>query len=73
MKPNEIILWHDNNIVLNIEGSDIKFGVDESDPNLPYRWVEIDTGHKFAELDGWHYRIRHGKDWTIGWEEVYED
>jgi hypothetical protein len=39
---------------------------------LPYRWLELETGQKFAELDGWHYRLRYDKTWIIGWEEVYE-
>jgi len=72
MKPKQVVLWHDNDIVLTIENCDVTLCIDNTDPILPYRWLELETGQKFAELDGWHYRLRYDKTWIIGWEEVYE-
>lgn len=71
-KPNEVILWHDKNIVLHIDNCDVTLFTDETDPKFPYRYLELETGQQFAELDGWHYRIRYKKTWVTGWEEVYE-
>jgi hypothetical protein len=74
MKPKQIILWHDDNRVLTIDGCDATLFTDETDPNLPYRWVELDTGHKFAELDGWHWRFQYNNNvWVSGWENYYEN
>ncbi len=71
-KPSEIVLWHDDNIVLTIENCDVTLYEDKTEPLLPYRWLELETGQKFAELDGWHYRLKYDKTWITGWEEVYE-
>jgi hypothetical protein len=73
MKPKEIVLWHDNNIVINIENCEIYIKEDQTDSVIPYRWVELETGHRFAELEGWHYRIRDNDTWITGWENYYED
>jgi hypothetical protein len=72
-KPSEVVLWHDNDIILTIENCDVTLCIDNTDLMLPYRWLELETGQKFAELDGWHYRLKYGKTWITGWEEVYED
>lgn len=73
-RPNKVILWHDKNTILTIENCDVTLYTDDTDPMLPYRWLELDDlGQKFAELDGWHYRIQYGKTWVSGWEEYYED
>jgi hypothetical protein len=72
-KPSQVILWHDNNIVLTIENCDVTLCVDDTNAILPYRWLELETGQKFAELDGWHYRILIDGNWATGWETVYEE
>jgi hypothetical protein len=72
-KPTEVVLWHDNNIVLNIENCDVTLCQDDTNPFLPYRWLELETGQKFAELDGWHYRIKMDEYWSTGWETIFEE
>jgi len=72
MKPDKVILWHDNNIVLTIDNCDVTLFTDDTSGMFPYRWIELETGQKFAELDGWHYRIQYGQSWVTGWEEYYE-
>jgi hypothetical protein len=45
---------------------------DDTNPILPYRWIELETGQRFAELEGWHYRLKYGNEWITGWENFYE-
>ena len=73
MKPKQVVLWHDDNIVLTIENCDVTLYTDNTDPILPYRWIELETGHKFAELDGWHYIIKYKKSQVTGWDHYYEE
>lgn len=73
MKPDQIVLWHDKDIVLTIDNCDATLVVDETNPSLPYRWIELETGQRFAELDGWHYRLKYKDKWVQGWENFYED
>ena len=70
--PDEVILWNDNNIVITLQNCDITLVSEETDSILRYRYVELETGQRFAELDGWHYRIRYNKTWVHGWEHFYE-
>jgi hypothetical protein len=72
-KPTKVILWHDNNIVLTIENCDVMLVEDDTNTILPYRWIELETGQQFAELDGWHYRMLIDGSWVTGWETVYEE
>ena len=73
IKPTEVVLWHDKNIVLTIENCDVTLCVDSTDVTLPYRWLELETGQQFAELDGWHFIIKYGKGQVTGWENYYEE
>ena len=72
-KPTSVVLWHDDNIVLTAENCDVTLCIDDTESMLPYRWVELETGHKFAELDGWHFIIKYGNKQITGWENYYEE
>jgi len=72
VKPDQIVLWHDNDIVLTIENCYVMLLDDDTNPILPYRWIELETGQRFAELEGWHYRLKYGNEWITGWENFYE-
>lgn len=72
-KLEQLILWHDNNIVITVENCGFTLCQDDTNALLPYRWLELDTGQKFAELEGWHYRYKIGNWWKHGWETIYEE
>jgi len=73
MKPDQVVLWNDKNIVLTIDNCDVTLVIDETNPSLPYRWIELETGQQFAELDGWHYRLKYKNKWIAGWEKFFEE
>ena len=72
-KLKELILWHDNNIHITVENCNFDLCYDDTKSPFIYRWVELETGQKFAELDGWHYKVVYTDGSSgAGWERYYE-
>ena len=69
-----LILWHDNGTHITVEGGNFSVCQDTEQYPFTYRWVELDTGQVFNELDGWHYKINYyDGTYYLGWERYYEE